>query len=88
MKLASVLASRLFALLPIMATVSVLSACSSAPPLFSPDGRPTSMIQCPSAGGWRNCEENARAMCAGDYDVLDQISDNGQNNLLIACKAK
>jgi len=46
------------------------------------------MIQCPSAGGWRNCEENARAMCAGDYDVLDQTSDNGQNNLLIACKAK
>ncbi|MDB5830405.1 MAG: hypothetical protein JWR14_235, partial [Caballeronia sp.] len=32
--------------------------------------------------------QNARALCAGSYDVLDQSSDNGQNNLLIACKAQ
>jgi hypothetical protein len=71
------------------AAMSILSACSSAPPLFSSDGRPTSLIQCPSNGGWSNCQENARAMCAGgNYDVLGQSTDNGQNGLLIACKAK
>jgi hypothetical protein len=71
------------------AAMSILSACSSAPPLFSSDGRPTSLIQCPSNGGWSNCQENARAMCAGgNYDVLGQSTDNGKNGLLIACKAQ
>jgi hypothetical protein len=65
-----------------------LTACSSAPPLFSSDGRPTSMVQCPASGGWSNCQENARAMCGGNYDVLDQSTDNGQNGLLIACKSQ
>jgi hypothetical protein len=46
------------------------------------------MITCPTNGGWSNCQENARALCSGSYDVLDQSSDNGQNNLLIACRAK
>jgi hypothetical protein len=88
MKLVSVCASRFLALLPLAAAASVLSACSSAPPLFSSDGRPTSMIQCPTNGGWSNCQQNARALCSGSYDVFDQSSDNGQNSLLIACRAK
>jgi hypothetical protein len=71
------------------AALSFLSACSSAPPLFSSDGRPTSLIQCPANGGWNNCQENARAMCpGGNYDVLGRSTDNGQNGLLIACKAQ
>ena len=74
--------------LPAIALMLALSACSSAPPLFSSDGRPTSMIECPVSGGWSNCEENARAQCGGSYDVLDQTTDNGQNGLLIACKTK
>jgi hypothetical protein len=88
MKLVSLCASRFLTLLPLAAAVSVLSACSSAPPLFSSDGRPTSMIQCPTNGGWSNCQQNARALCSGSYDVLDQSSNNGQNSLLIACRAK
>jgi hypothetical protein len=88
MKLFSVFAARSLALVPLLAALSALSACSSAPPLFSSDGRPTSMINCPASGGWSNCQENARAMCAGSYDVLDQSTDNGQNGLLIACRAK
>jgi hypothetical protein len=94
MKLVSVFAARSRGLVVTLASLGavsallVLSACSSAPPLFSSDGRPTSMIQCPTSGGWSNCQQNARAMCAGSYDVLDQTSENGQNGLLIACKAK
>jgi hypothetical protein len=94
MKLVSVFAARCLALVPVaslvaaLSALSTLSACSSAPPLFSSDGRPTSMIQCPTSGGWSNCQENARAQCAGSYDVLDQSSENGQNGLLIACRAK
>ena len=88
MKISSVSASRFLVLLPLAAAVSMLSACSSAPPLFSSDGRPTNMITCPTNGGWSNCQENARALCSGSYDVLDQSSDNGQNSLLIACRAK
>jgi hypothetical protein len=66
---------------------SALAGCSSAPPLFSADGRPTTLIQCPAAGGWSLCTQNARAICGGaNYDVLEQSTDNGQNGLLIACK--
>jgi hypothetical protein len=73
----------------LLAMVSALTGCSSAPPLFSADGRPTTQIQCPANGGWTLCQQNARATCQGaSYDVLEQSTDNGQNGLLIACKAQ
>jgi hypothetical protein len=64
-----------------------LGGCSSAPPLFSADGRPTQQIQCPAYGGWRNCTDNAKAQCPGGYDVIDQSSADDQNTMLIACKS-
>ncbi|SAL75796.1 hypothetical protein AWB71_05095 [Caballeronia peredens] len=64
-----------------------LAGCSSAPPLFSADGRPTQQVQCPAYGGWRNCTDNAKVLCPGGYDVLDQTTENNQNSLLVACKA-
>lgn len=69
------------------ASAWALAGCSSAPPLFSADGRPTQMVQCPAYGGWRLCTDNARVSCPGGYDVLDQSSADNQNSLLIACKA-
>jgi hypothetical protein len=68
--------------------VQALAGCSSSPPLFSSDGRPTTLIQCPAAGGWSLCQQNARVTCPGGYDVLEQTTDSGQNGLLIACKAQ
>jgi hypothetical protein len=64
-----------------------LDGCSSAPPLFSADGRPTQQIQCPAYGGWRNCTDNAKALCPSGYDVIDQSTGDSQNSMLIACKA-
>ncbi|KMQ81118.1 hypothetical protein BPMI_03048 [Candidatus Burkholderia pumila] len=64
-----------------------LGGCSSAPPLFSADGRPTQQIQCPAYGGWHNCTDNAKAQCPGGYDVIDQSSADSQNVMLIVCKA-
>jgi hypothetical protein len=64
-----------------------LDGCSSAPPLFSADGRPTQQIQCPAYGGWRNCTDNANALCPGGYDVIDQSSADDKNSMLVACKA-
>jgi hypothetical protein len=64
-----------------------LGACSSAPPLFSADGRPTQEVTCPAYGGWRNCTDNAKALCPAGYDVIDQSSSDSNNTLLIACKA-
>ncbi|MFM0322037.1 hypothetical protein [Caballeronia glebae] len=63
-----------------------LAGCSSAPPLFSADGRPTQQIQCPAYGGWKNCADNAKVLCPAGYDVLDQSTENNQNSLLVACK--
>jgi hypothetical protein len=63
-----------------------LAGCSSAPPLFSADGRPTLQIQCPTYSGWSNCTDNAKALCPSGYDVLGQSTENNQNALLIACK--
>lgn len=63
-----------------------LAGCSSAPPLFSADGRPTQQIQCPAYGGWRDCMDNAKAQCPSGYDMLQQSTESNQNTLLIACK--
>ncbi|MDR5734973.1 MULTISPECIES: hypothetical protein [Caballeronia] len=69
------------------AGVSALGGCSSSPPLFSADGRPTQLVTCPAYGGWRLCTDNAKVACPGGYDVLEQSSENNQNALLLACKA-
>ncbi|VXC88127.1 conserved exported hypothetical protein [Burkholderia sp. 8Y] len=69
------------------ASAWALGGCSSAPPLFSADGRPTQLVTCPAYGGWRLCTDNAKVACPAGYDVLDQSSDNNQNSLLLACKA-
>ncbi|KND62356.1 hypothetical protein BVER_01548 [Candidatus Burkholderia verschuerenii] len=73
----------------VMLTVSAmaLGGCSSAPPLFSADGRPTQQISCPAGGGWRNCTDNAKALCPGGYDVIDQSTGDTSNSLLVACRA-
>jgi hypothetical protein len=68
------------------ASAWALAGCSSAPPLFSADGRPTQLVQCPAYGGWRLCTDNAKVACPGGYDVLEQSSADNQNGLLIACK--
>ncbi len=75
----------LFAMLTMSALA--LGGCSSAPPLFSADGRPTQQISCPAYGGWRNCTDNAKALCQGGYDVIDQSTGDSNNTLLVACKA-
>ncbi|CAH2775647.1 MAG: hypothetical protein CBHOC_0523 [uncultured Caballeronia sp.] len=69
-------------------SVWALAGCSSAPPLFCP----TQQIQCPAYGGWRNCTDNAKALCPSGFDVLGQSTENttrthNQNALLVAYRA-
>lgn len=69
-----------------LASTGVLAACSSAPPLFSPDGRPTTLVQCPA--GSDNCEQQAQSMCGGAFDAMRTTTDNGVRSLLYACRGK
>ncbi|WP_250440826.1 hypothetical protein [Caballeronia sp. AZ1_KS37] len=87
MKSATELGRKLGLLIMLAGSAWALAGCSSAPPLFSADGRPTQQIQCPAYGGWRNCTDNAKALCPNGYDVLGQSTENNQNSLLVACKA-
>lgn len=66
--------------------VVMLSACSSSAPLFLSDGRATTLVQCPS--GSDSCAQQATASCGGGFDVVRQSNENGQLNLLYACRAK
>ncbi|WP_233837352.1 hypothetical protein [Paraburkholderia sp. ZP32-5] len=66
-------------------TVAVLSGCSSSPPLFLPDGRATTLVQCPA--GSDSCSQQAAAGCNGAYDVVRQTTENGTLNLIYACRA-
>lgn len=66
--------------------IAVLSGCSSSAPLFLPDGRPTTLVQCPA--GSDSCTQQANAACGGAFDVVRQSSDNGTLSLLYACRAK
>ncbi|MDE1180334.1 hypothetical protein [Paraburkholderia sp.] len=69
-----------------VAALAAMGACSSAPPLFLPDGRATTLVQCPN--GSDSCQQQARAKCGGDYDVIQQSTENGTISLIYACRAK
>jgi len=70
------------------ALLAALSACSSAPPLFLSDGRPTVQLQCP-VGDQNSCAQQARVRCGGDYDTVSTStsSDGTTFNLVFACRA-
>ena len=70
----------------VLAMTGALAACSSAPPLFSADGRPTTLVQCPA--GSDNCEQQAQAMCGGAFDAIRTSTANGVRSLLYACRSK
>jgi hypothetical protein len=65
--------------------MAVLGGCSSSPPLFLSDGRPTTLVQCPA--GSDSCAQQAAASCNGAYDIVRQTSDGGTLNLIYACRA-
>jgi hypothetical protein len=65
---------------------AALSGCSSSAPLFLPDGRPTTLVQCPA--GSDSCEQQATASCGGAFDVVRQSTNSGALNLIYACRAK
>jgi hypothetical protein len=73
-------------LIPALAALGALGACSSAPPLFAPNGQPTVLVQCPA--GSDNCEQQAQSACGGAFDTLRVTTDNGTRSLLYACRAK
>ncbi|WP_233217299.1 hypothetical protein [Trinickia dabaoshanensis] len=66
----------------------ILAGCGASAPLFTSDGRPTTVVQCSASSAWENCTEHARAICGRDIDVLDQTDVDGSHKLLFACKAK
>lgn len=66
--------------------VTALSACSSSAPLFLPDGRATTLVQCPA--GSDSCSQQASAGCGGAFDVVRQSVENSTLNLIYACRAK
>ncbi|CAG4898520.1 hypothetical protein [Paraburkholderia gardini] len=65
--------------------LAALAGCSSAPPLFSPDGLPTTQVQCSAAGG-DGCEQQARGMCGGPFEIVRQTTVDGVRNLIFACR--
>jgi len=68
------------------ALLAALAGCSSSPPLFLPDGRPTTLVQCPQ--GSDSCTQQARAACGGQFDVVRQSNEDGTRSLIYACPAK
>ncbi|HEF4755203.1 hypothetical protein KTF24_02540 [Burkholderia multivorans] len=71
----------------LLALVVALGGCGGGAPLFTSDGRPTTQVQC-TGDSWSNCTDNARAICNGEYDVLQQSTDSGTRSLLFACRKK
>ncbi|WP_322070661.1 hypothetical protein [Paraburkholderia bannensis] len=72
-----------------VAMLAALSACSSGPPLFLSDGRPTIQVQCPAGGDRDSCVQQARVRCDGTgYDTVDTSTAGDTFTLVFACKAK
>ena len=70
------------------ALCSAMAGCGSSKQLFTGDGRPTTLVQCPAEGPWDTCSQNARGICQGDFDVIKQSTSKGMRNLLFACRAQ
>lgn len=70
------------------ACAAIVAGCGGSAPLFTSDGRPTTVVQCSAGSAWDNCTEHARAICGGDIDILQRSDADGQHKLLFACKAK
>ena len=66
--------------------LAAVSACSSGPPLFLSDGRPTIQAQCSAAGDQASCAQQARARCGGDFDTVSTASDATTYTLVFACR--
>ncbi len=63
-----------------------LAACGSPNPLFTSDGRQTTMVDC-TGGDWNLCVDRAKSICpSGGYDTLDRRDDGSSRSVLIACK--
>ncbi|HYS65233.1 MAG TPA: hypothetical protein VEN30_15705 [Paraburkholderia sp.] len=69
-----------------VSAVAALSGCSSSAPLFLPDGRATTLVQCPA--GSDSCSQQVNASCGGAFDVVRQSTENGTLSLIYACRAK
>jgi predicted small lipoprotein YifL len=69
-----------------VALLAALAGCSSSPPLFLPDGRPTTLVQCPA--GSDSCAQQARVNCGGQFEVVRQSSENGTLSLIYACPVR
>ncbi|KXU88292.1 hypothetical protein CI15_12350 [Paraburkholderia monticola] len=65
--------------------IVALGGCSSSAPLFLPDGRATTLVQCPA--GSDSCVQQAAAGCNGAFDVVRQSTEGGTLNLIYACRA-
>jgi hypothetical protein len=74
--------------LAVAALCSAMAGCGSSKQLFTGDGRPTTLVQCPAEGSWDGCTENARGICQGDFDAIKQSTSKGMHDLLFACKAQ
>ncbi len=63
-----------------------LAACGSTYPLFTSDGRQTTMIDC-TGSGWNLCADRAKALCpSGGYDTIDRRDSSDGRGLLVACR--
>lgn len=72
-----------------LSTVALLAGCSSGPPLFLSDGRPTTQVDCSGTGSWNSCEQQARARCGGGaFDALGRSIEGQTRTLVFACQAK
>ncbi|MEX3894988.1 hypothetical protein [Paraburkholderia sp. BR10954] len=65
--------------------IVALGGCSSSAPLFLPDGRLTTLVQCPV--GSDSCSQQAAASCNGAFDVVRRSSQGGTLSLIYACRA-
>lgn len=81
--------ARSTAALAALLAAALLAGCGSAPTLFTPDGRATSLVSCPNSGGdYDECANQAQALCgANGYDILRRDSQGANRSLLIACRA-
>ena len=72
--------------LMLIASVCILTACSTSQEIKRPDGSSEYDIQCGAATGWDVCYSKANEVCPGGYQDLSKEGGFNRKELHILCK--
>jgi hypothetical protein len=72
----------------LLASLAVLSACTTMEEIRRPDGSTEYLIACGAGTGWNICYNRANEVCPTGYEILAENAGFNRKELRISCPGK